>query len=176
MTLRKEDLSFWRWFFRGSGGRAGFRRLLSVWMLADIGVGLLIAFLVDRPLQSVAQDMIFPASGIFIGIALAWAGNMSAIVLSQETVELSKRNRGGIQNYVFPFQLGMLVFLIVFIIWSLLSFGINPITKTHHVSLGYVTFETACYATASLAIRTTWQVISLVSKNVITMVYIRKEA
>ena len=33
------SISFWRWFFRGTGGKAGLRRLINAWLLFHLAIG-----------------------------------------------------------------------------------------------------------------------------------------
>jgi hypothetical protein len=115
----KDFMTFWRWFTKGSGGKAGFKRLINLWMLFHVGVGWGLSRLVPLELASAANAVLLPLVGILIGLAFAWAGNAQALMQSTEIDELAEHHEGGFVDYVYTYQLAILVILVTIVLWAL---------------------------------------------------------
>ena len=77
--MNAEFIGYWHWFLKGSGGKAGFRRILNVWILLHLSIGLVLTLLVKVNLQTAANAVLLPLAGIFVGLSFAWAGNAQAL-------------------------------------------------------------------------------------------------
>ena len=73
--MNTKFIGYWHWFLKGSGGKAGFRRILNKWILLHLSIGLVLTLLVKVDLQTAANAVLLPLAGIFVGLSFAWAGN-----------------------------------------------------------------------------------------------------
>ena len=53
-------ISFWRWFFKGTGARPGYQRLINRAVVFHVLLGLLISFLIKGTLAEIARTTILP--------------------------------------------------------------------------------------------------------------------
>jgi hypothetical protein len=60
--------SFWEWFFKGTGAKPGFRRILNLWIFLHLAIGLIVAYLVCEDIKTSANAVLLPLIGIFIGL------------------------------------------------------------------------------------------------------------
>lgn len=109
--MKNNLLDYWRWFLKGSGGKAGYRRILNRWILSHIGIGFIISYLANIDLATSANTVLLPLAGILIGLSFAWAGNAQALMQSSEIEELSTHHEGGFVEYVYTYQTAILVIL-----------------------------------------------------------------
>lgn len=152
--------TFWRWFWRGNGEKPGARRLVGWHSIIHLVVGFLAAWVVAKPLNEVAAQALLPLIAIFVGLTFSWAGNAHAILQSREVMKIAGSRPGGIAEYVFTFQLCILVVLFSVSAWIL------PILNTKYLLEDIIDIETfnycagvALYALISLAFRTSWQAV-----------------
>lgn len=172
--MQSEIKTFWSWFVHGTGGRRGCARLISAWLFVDLCVGIAAAATVQIPIRELARDALLPMSAIFVGLSFSWAGNALSILQSDEAIALSGRHPGGLYDYVFPFQLCILVLLLVAGLWLMALIQPAPVVTFMgalpygaHVSLVLL------FASASLAIRISWQAISGANLLLLARVKIR---
>ena len=97
-------ISYWRWFFKGSGAKPGYRRLVNTWIMIHLIVGVIVSFVVPVNLENAANTVLLPLVGILIGLSFAWAGNAQALLQSSEIDKLSEHHEGGFIEYVFTYQ------------------------------------------------------------------------
>lgn len=173
--ISKEDLSFWHWLFYGSGGKPGITRLARPGLLLDILIGAVLTYHKSMSPADFSTEVILPASGVFFAVAVAWAGNNQSITVSNIIVELSKHNKGGIQDYIFPFQLGLLVILSSLVFWFSISAGLIEISQRGDRDVGEWSLVILMYALVSLNIRIVWKIVQLVSRNLIMIAYLKKK-
>ncbi len=160
MATDKDFMTFWRWFTKGSGGKAGFKRLINLWMLFHVGVGWGLSRLVPLELASAANAVLLPLGGILIGLAFAWAGNAKSLMQSTEIDELAEYHEGGFVDYVYTYQLAILVILMTIVLWALA--GLEVYDKVWpKVSGGnhYFVVQTILYSMSSLTLRECWHVV-----------------
>src|SRR5688500_2066943 len=86
---------FWKWFLKGSGGKAGWRAYFNRWSLVHIVVGGAMSFLVPLSLREASSAVLFPLAGAFVGLSFAWAGNAQALLQTPEIERLSTKALGG---------------------------------------------------------------------------------
>jgi len=154
------NLSYWHWFFRGSGGRPGFLRLLNWWLIGHICIGTILSFAVKAELQNAANTVLLPLAGIFIGLSFAWAGNAQALLQSSEMEEIARYHKGGFTEYVFVFQMAILMILVAMVLWGFAGLGIFdahlPAAKFPKF---YTLLKGALFTFSSFALRECWHVI-----------------
>src|SRR5437764_2184813 len=116
--MSSELTKFWAWFFKGSGGKAGYRRLINKWLLLHVIVGAALAYLVRIDLQSAANSVLLPLAGILVGLSFAWAGNAQALMQTSEIEDLSEHRLGGFSEYVYTYQTAILCILMTLVLWA----------------------------------------------------------
>lgn len=151
---------FWCWFLAGAGGRAGYRRLVNRWLVLHVVVGAALATLVDLRVEDVAEKALIPLLAILVGLTFSWAGNAHALLQSDEIIELANNRDGGIAEYIFTFQLCILVILVTIACWVIPSLQLPYLLKWL-VPQSRFDRVAACvlYALVSLAVRTSWQAV-----------------
>lgn len=156
----RPELSFWRWLTRGTGAGAGLRRLVDAWLPFHFVVGGVIAQLVSLTIREAANAVLLPLAGILIGLTFAWAGNAQALLQASEIEDLSEKRKGGFEEYVFTFQLAVLILLATLVAWGLGGLGVFerqcfwPCSSTP-----YFVAKALLFALASLALRECWHVV-----------------
>lgn len=152
--------SFWQWFFKGSGGIRGYRRLLNWWILLHGCIGLFVAFGVDVNLGTAANSVLLPLAGILVGLSFAWAGNAQALMQTKEIDELSKYHEGGFTEYVFVYQTAILAILTTMVCWGLAGLGVfeKMVPETTYPMAHFV-IKTSLFALSSLTVRECWHVV-----------------
>jgi hypothetical protein len=152
--------TFWRWFGVGSGGVPGFRRLLNVWLLLHLLIGSVAATLINTELHELAQDALLPLLAILVGLTFSWAGNAHALMQSEEIVEYAKKKAGGMPDYVFTFQLCILINVVTICLWAIPTLNIPyPLSSAEVQSVLDWASKAMLFALTSLAIRTGWHAV-----------------
>lgn len=151
---------FWSWFFRGADAAPGYRRIINRQFAIHIAVGLLASSCIQADLATVAQGALLPLMAIFVGLTFSWAGNAHALLQSAEIVTFAKSRRGGIAEYIFTFQLCILLIMVTVLLW------IIPILKARYLFYSLISLQhfnlaasVLLYALLSLAFRTSWQAV-----------------
>lgn len=152
--------NYWRWFFRGSGGKPGYRRLVDLWLIVHFTIGITLALLVRVDIQTAANTVLLPLAGILVGLSFAWAGNAHGLLQSSEIEELSRHHEGGFLEYVFVYQTAILVILVTMVFWGLTGLRVFDVQlpggwgKT-----GAFVLKTALFACSSLTLRECWHAV-----------------
>lgn len=156
----KLRLNYWRWLLKGSGGRPGYKRLLDKWIFIYIALGSLLAFVVPVCLEQAANAVLIPLSGIFVGLAFAWAVNSQALIQSSEIQELAEHKEGGLTDYVFTYQTAILVILITLVLWGLSGLKVFDICwPTPSNAYCYFLTKVILFALSSMTLRECWHVV-----------------
>jgi hypothetical protein len=165
---------FWVWFFRGTGERAGLWRLFDSWLIAHVVIGTALAYLVQRPIGDVAEKALIPMMAIFVGLTFSWAGNAHALLQSKEVVNLGKSRSGGIFEYVYTFQLCILVMLLTIIAW------VVPLLNLPFLLNGFIALDifnrlasVVLFTLISLAFRTSWQ--AVLGANMLLLIRVKSD-
>lgn len=152
--------SFWQWLFRGTTGRAGWRKFLNSWLLLHVGLGWAIATLVQVSLREAANAVLLPLAGIFVGLSFAWAGNAQALLQSKEIETFSQFHEGGFEEYAFTFQAAILTILSTLVVWGIAGLGVYERRCFWQCGVYvYRVAEVVLYSLASLTLRECWQVV-----------------
>jgi hypothetical protein len=153
-----DHISFWRWLWR-----KGLRRFLDGWLLAHLGVGILLHVGIDRSVKDSALAVFVPVGAIAVGLTFSWGASASALLQSPWVREVGAVDGGQrFRNWVFSYQLAVLTTFVVLIAWALVALGIG-----HRLStiLGVaaqlrVPGRVLLFPLSSLAVRECWQVVS----------------
>jgi amino acid permease len=153
-------ISYWQWFFKGSGAKPGYRRLVNRWILLHLCAGGIVAFLTQIDLQTAANTVLLPLVGILIGLSFAWAGNAQALLQSSEIDKLSEHHEGGFVEYVFTYQTAILAILITLVFWGLAGLHIfDTRWPTSQSSVAYFVVKTFLFLLVSMTLRECWHVV-----------------
>jgi len=157
--IRKE-LSFWHWLHQ-----EGLRRLRDRWAFAHGSIGALLAWSMDTPLSTIATSALIPIGSLIVGLAFAWSGNIGALLQSVELQEIGTHDNGRtFRNWVFTYQLAVLVVLTTACVWSLIAAGFfeNGIVGTAIAwtlpEWSHTMGRALAFALMSLTVRECWQV------------------
>lgn len=152
--------SYWRWFFRGSGGRPGIYRYWDKWLVFHVAVGVLLAWISPVPLEEAAKGLLLPVAGVFIGLSFAWGGNAQALLESAEIQEMVDEHPGGFEEYVYTFQSAVLFLLLTLVLWAFAGLGIFDRAWPKQENIyAYLGLGTLLYMLASLSVRECWHVV-----------------
>lgn len=153
-------MSFWRWFFKGSGGKAGYRRLLDRWFIFHLGVGVFLASVVQMDLTAAADTVLLPLAAILVGLCFAWAGNAQALLQTEDLQKMSEFHPGGFAEYVYTYQSAILAILVTLAGWSLAGFSVfDKSWPTPNSRSSYFVVKVLLFALSSLTLRECWHVV-----------------
>lgn len=116
----------------------------------------------------VATRILVPVISILVALTFAWAGNAQAVLRTADFRRVARQHAGGIAEYVYSFQLCILVLLTTISAWSLVALG-SPIIVA--APEGYI-LTTLLYAALSLSIRSSWQVVVGANLVLLTSIHI----
>jgi len=151
---------YWQWFFHGSGGKPGYRRLVDRWLLAHLAIGVSMMLLVRVDIHTATNIVLLPLAGILVGLSFAWAGNAQGLMQSSEIDELSKHHKGGFLEYVFVYQTAILVILVTMIFWGLAGLRVFDVPlPTPWSKLGTSILKTVLFSLSSMTLRECWHVV-----------------
>jgi hypothetical protein len=152
--------NYWRWFFVGSGGRPGFRRLIDRWLLVHVAVGILLSLFAKVDLPTAANSVLLPLAAVFIGLSFAWAGNAQALMQSPEIDQLADHHEGGFAEYAYTFQTAILVILVTLVLWGLA--GLRVFVWFEMPEAGWLpklAVRSTLFALSSMTLRECWHVV-----------------
>jgi len=159
--IEKTDfMKFWTWFFKGSGNRSGFRKLFDRWFFFHVIIGFIFSCFIPVDLNTAANSVLLPLVGILVGLTFAWAGNAQALLQSPEISEFAEYSKGGFVDYVFTYQLAILVILITIVIWALAGLEVfDKVWPKDRYSTEYFITSLILYLILSLTLRECWHVV-----------------
>ena len=158
--MNAEFIGYWHWFLKGSGGKAGFRRILNKWILFHLSIGLVLTLLVKVDLQTAANAVLLPLAGIFVGLSFAWAGNAQALMQTSEIDEMANFHEGGFEEYVFVYQTAILTILVTLVFWGIAGLSVFDTqwpTQVHNKC--YFGVKILLFTLSSLTLRECWHVV-----------------
>lgn len=162
--VNQESSNYWYWFFKGSGGKPGYRRIVNRWIMIHLLIGFALAVLVKTNLSVSANSVLLPLAGILVGLTFAWAGNAQALIRSGEIGKLSEYHEGGFIEYVYLYQTAILIILVTLVFWGFAGLGIFdqywPKWWPNSLAVdSYFIVKSILFTFASLTIRVCWQVV-----------------
>ncbi|WP_346689674.1 hypothetical protein [uncultured Cloacibacillus sp.] len=170
-------LNFKYWFLVGYGYKPGYRRLIDRHSFIDVFIGTVLACCVPTSLKEAATTILFPLTGILVGVCASWAGPAQEVLTSKDVIPFLEKHKGGIQEYFFILQTVIFVMLVSIILWGLAGIGIfetlgnNENNCVRHIYIG-VSF--LLYAVLSLSIRTCWEAVSYAHHIMYTKIQLQK--
>src|SRR5690606_9992672 len=132
--------------------KPGYRRIVDRWLLLHLSVGGLISSFAGITLGDASQAVLLPLMAVFVGLTFSWAGNAHALLQSSEIIQLASGRSGGIAEYIFTFQLSILIVLVTLLGWiiPLLELPFLVIGDVSSATFNYVS-EWLLYALMSLS-------------------------
>ena len=106
--------SFWKWLFvRRGNSSAGFRNVVNFYLLLHASIAIAATLLIRSDPFSFASKALFPATSILIGMSMAWTTRASTILQTKELREALFRNDRSAEEYIYGFQLAILIILLM---------------------------------------------------------------
>lgn len=153
-------MSFWAWFFKGSGAGPGVLKIIDRWLLVHVFIGVIIAALSPTEMCSAAKGLLLPLASIFVGLSFAWGGNAQALLQTKEIEDLTQKHKGGFEEYIYTYQLSILLILTALVSWGMAGLDIfDKVWPTKESTTAYFLLESSLFFLASLAIRECWHVV-----------------
>jgi hypothetical protein len=158
--MKETDFKFWYWFFKGSGGKSGIKRLfLDWWIFILIAIGIGLSFFAPLCLDQAASAILLPLIGILIGLSFAWSGNAQVLLQSKHIIALGDKHPGGYTEYVYIYQTAILAILVSLVLWTFAGLGIfDNFWPTPHRVVIYFFTKVLLYTWAGLTLRECWSV------------------
>jgi hypothetical protein len=161
--------NFWRWLWSGTGGDPGWHRITGPVLAFDVLLALVMVALTEAKPSDISRIVLIPISGAFIAFGVAWSGNLQSLILSPEIGRLVEVSRGGLADYLFPFQLGLLLLFFTLGTWAVAALGAFDFVQASEASeLGPLeekrlqraaqTCLTVLFFVGSVSMRTCWQI------------------
>ena len=151
------QLSFWRWLFLGSGNSPGILRIVNFWLILHLIIGCTLAYLIDIDVRTLADLILPPLSILFFSAYISWGSGLQ-LLQTPELQELVRHRQGGMTEYVFTYQLVILIVLMAIIFWVLVKFRFFSVSIVDDSLLfGLKVF---LLAFTSLTVRECWQITS----------------
>lgn len=150
--------TFWCWFFYGVAKEPGYRRMANAWGLFHVVVGGVVAFAVEVDFQDLAKSALLPLMAILVGLTFSWAGNVNSIMQTEEVQKFLKE-KGGAIEYVYTFQLCILINIAVICAWCIPLLELPYLLPSATRSLVEGAMAAGLFAAVSLAIRTGWHAV-----------------
>ena len=172
-----KSFSFWEWLFKGIDGEPGYKLIGNNWLLVHLNIGLLCAAFIPVSLDVAASIVLLPLAGILIGLSFAWGGNANALIQTSEIKEVAAQLKGGIEDYIFGYQLAILAMFVTLALWALAALGLAEyIHQTAFIgSFSYNLVEVFLYGVASLALRECWHVVIGVQYKLVMKIRLEEE-
>jgi hypothetical protein len=156
--------SFWTWLIYGVGDNpAGFRNVINKFLIFHIAIGLAASLLISADPFTFAGKALFPASSILIGLSMAWTTRASTILQSKELRAALFTKTRPPEDYVYGFQLAILVVVAMVIYVAIMAGGGINIHLAPHK---FEDFASAfgMYFLLSVALRECWGVINFTNR------------
>lgn len=152
--------NFWRWFFIGDFGSAGYTRFIDAWLILHALIGFSFSYILPKSLEEIATTILLPVVGILIGLSFAWGGNAQALLQTTEIEEISKYKKGGISEYVHTFQAAILLILITLVFWTIAGMGIfDNVWPKEKCIISYKAISFLLFFFSSMTLRECWHVV-----------------
>ncbi|MBN5015947.1 hypothetical protein JY408_02995 [Stenotrophomonas maltophilia] len=150
--------TFWHWFFHGVAKRPGYRRVANAWGLLHLALGGIVAFVVEVDFQELAKSALLPLMAILVGLTFSWAGNVNSIMQTEE-VQKFLNEKGGPLEYVYTFQLCILINIAVITAWCFPLLNLPYLLPCQTRVPVEGAMAAVLFAAVSLAVRTGWHAV-----------------
>ncbi len=106
------------------------------------------------------KGLLLPLASIFVGLSFAWGGNAQALLQTKEIKDLTEKHEGGFEEYLYTYQLSILLILTALVSWGMAGLNIfDEVWPTEENAMVYLLLESILFFLASLAIRECWHVV-----------------
>lgn len=154
----QDPITFWKWLVVGSGGKPGFKKIINRWLPIHLFIGTLLSVFITNSPEKIANSVLLPLIGVFVGLSFAWAGTIYPILQSRAFDRFSSKSKGGHIDYLYTFQCAVLIMLVTLVSWGLVAVGFFESVCTRHPSLCF-TLNAYLYSLVSISIRECWHVV-----------------
>lgn len=157
---------FWGWLRHGDDTveederQPGYRKIANRWIFLHLTVGATLSGIAPASLNDAASSFLLPLAGIFIGIAFAWAGNAQTLLQTPEIEQLANYPGEGFKDWVYEYQLTVLLLLVTLVLWGVSSLGVyDELWPTPQRAYLYWVVGLLLYTLASLSLRGCWRAV-----------------
>ena len=168
--------NFWHWLaHRDKRYAPGWTRVVNWHAIIHILIGAGLGVFVRKDIEAAAATVLLPLAGVFVGLAFAWGGNAQSLLQSDEIARLAKGTRGGLRDYVFTYQLAVLMLMATLSLWGVAGLGIFEVLlqRNHHPDL-YRMVAALLYAASSASLRECWHVVTFSQATLLARADIRE--
>ena len=163
--------TFWKWFFFGSGSRAGIRNILNLYFIIHVFVAGFLTATISLDPFAFASKALFPAAAILIGMSMAWTTRAATVMQSEDLRKKIFTKDRPAEDYVYGFQLAMLVVILMVVVVAIMAGGGLTLQlfgrETDRNISGYV-----MYLLLSISVRECWGVVNFT--NMLSMLDYRR--
>lgn len=164
--------TFWKWLFKGSGSApAGILNIFNFYLFFHVLVSVIATILISGNPFEFASKALFPAASILIGISMAWTTRASTVLQTKELREALFTAERPAEDYVYGFQLSILVVIFMVVFVAIMAGGGINISlfgpKWDKIAAAFW-----LYFILSLALRECWGVINFT--NMLSMLEYRR--
>lgn len=164
--------TFWKWLFKGAGAsKAGLKNVFNKYLIVHGAVGMISTYLIAGDPFQFASKALFPAASILIGISIAWTTRAYTVLQARELREAIFTAERPAEDYIYGFQLSILVVMIMVIYVAVMAGGGINLSifgeKWDKLLAGFW-----LYFILSLALRECWGVINFT--NMLSMLEYRR--
>lgn len=129
--------------------------------------GVFTAWIVPISSREASEKILFPLSGILIGVSCAWSGTIQTMISSENIQHIEKFKTGGVFEYSFCYLLALFISIVTICLWGLAGIGFFGSLGLKLGSYEYaekvsMMFRPLLYGLTSLSIRNTWQIMKMV--------------
>ena len=155
-----KPVTFWNWLIKGSGSKPGYRKIVDLWLIIHMAIGVTLALIVPIDLKDAANTVLLPLAGILIGLSFAWGGNVQALLQTSEIEQMADYHAGGFEEYLHTYQLAIFIILLTLVGWALAGFNIfDNVWPTKDELYCYFVVSFILYSISSLALRECWHIV-----------------
>lgn len=165
-------ITFWKWLFLGTEKTpSGYKNIFNKFIVVHIISAIFCNIFFKADAFNFATKALFPAASILIGISMAWTTRASTILQTKELRDALFTADRPAEDYVYVFQLSILIVIIMVIHVAIMAGGGLKISifggDTDKSLSGFW-----MYFTISLALRECWGVVNFT--NMLSMLEYRR--
>lgn len=165
--------SFWKWLFSGSqNGPRGIYNIFNWWLIFHFLIGILATLFIRSDPFTFAGKALFPASSILIGMSMAWTTRASTILQTKDLRKKIFTESRPAEDYIYSFQLSILVIIGMVIYVAILSGGGLKISVFGNEIDTFIS-SFFLYFVISLSLRECWGVVNFT--NMLSMLEYRRK-
>lgn len=116
--------NFWKWVFKGvESAPPGYKSIVNAYLFFHVLIALIAQTLIKSDPFIFAGKALFPAASILIGMSMAWTTRASTILQSKELRSALFSADRPAEDYVYGFQLAILIIIIMVTYVSIMAGG-----------------------------------------------------